>query len=139
LEDKELSEFGRNEKSENTMSDFADAVRAQSLIRGAFPEKRYGTAEAAYRAAFRKLKLKSERRARSFWEATAKIVRAHEMKALERARLEEARNEYRRSQHWIATLEEALHVSDADFNSDQITALRSVGIGHNSAMGHDAD
>lgn len=111
-----------------------DVIRAQDLMRDAFPVSRYGNAKASIWAAYTKLKLVSPRRCRSIWNGEARRIDAFEMTALERAALEEAQHQYARSQHNIAMLEAALRISDAEFHSPQIDAMQQLVGGKNSTV-----
>lgn len=71
-----------------------DALRAQQMIKYAFPASEHGTAERAQERAWRKLGLKTLRRARSLWDGDAKRVDAWELDRLREAELEQARKEY---------------------------------------------
>lgn len=68
----------------------SDVAQAQSLMRDAFPKKKHGTVQAACWAAYRKLKLSSERRARAIWSGEARRIDYHELEALKEA----ARRQY---------------------------------------------
>ena len=103
---------------EDELTDADDVLRAQGLIRDAFPTRRHGNAKAAIWTAYRQLKLNSERRARSIWDATATLIRAHEMTALEQAALRRAQNDYARNERDIARLQAALRIQNPDAYRD---------------------
>ena len=87
-----------------------DTTAAQGMIREAFPVAQYGNAKAAIWAAYRRLKLRTERRARALWNGEATRVDAWEMDALTRALLERARLEHERTEQRIRALEAALGI-----------------------------
>lgn len=93
------------QKKDGQMSDVA---HASDLMRNAFPKARHGTIQAACWAAYRSLKLSTERRARAIWNAEAKRIDAHEMHALEQAAL----NEYIRQRNDAMARIEALQQAD---------------------------
>ncbi len=77
-------------KAETARGDaMTDAATASEYMQDAFPVKRYGNAKAATWAAYRKLKLETERRARAIWNGEARRIDAHEMDALKKAVLDE--------------------------------------------------
>lgn len=67
----------------------SDVTLATELIREAYPTTRHGNAKGAIWAAYRGLKLRTVRRARSIYNGEAKRIDAHEMDALRRAALKE--------------------------------------------------
>ena len=71
-----------------------DALKAQELIKFAFPEKEHGSKERAQERAWRKLGLKTLRRARAIWNREARVIHSWEMDRLREAELEQARKEY---------------------------------------------
>lgn len=98
----------------------SSVAEAQELIRGLFPVSRYGKAEAAIWAAYRNLKLRTERRAKSLWYGERPIIEASEMDAL---RLEKARQEARANAIRLHETAAYLRRTDPDFFRDTITAL----------------
>lgn len=83
----------------------SDVALATELIREAYPSGRYGNAKGAIWAAYRGLKLRSIRRARSLYNGEAKRIDAHEMDALRRAALEQVKHERDRAMARIEALE----------------------------------
>lgn len=116
------------------LSKVTDITAAQTLMRDAFPLSRWGTAQRACWQAYRRLGLATERRARAIWNGEAKRIDASEMDALRNHALKQARQEYARFKDRIATLENALRVSDPKFHGTQIDALRSLSSGSDSPM-----
>lgn len=102
------------EKTSKQEGGVSDAATAQDMIREAFPVARYGNAKAAVWAAYRRLKLKTERRARALWNGEAQRVDGWEMDALRRALLERARDEHARTKRTIERLERALAVETSN-------------------------
>ena len=98
-------------------SAMSDVLAAQDLIREAFPVAKYGSAKAAVWAAYRRLKFRTERRARALWDGGARRVDAAEMDALRRAVLQRAREEHARTKTRIAALEMALGIHAQDESS----------------------
>lgn len=92
----------------------SDVAAAQDLIREAFPVTKYGNAKAAAWAAYRELKLRTERRARALWHGEALRVDASEMDALRQAVLQRAREEHARTRRRIEQIEAALRVTRED-------------------------
>lgn len=107
-------------------SQMSDVATAQSLMHEAFPIEPGSNAKARIWEAYRKLKLRSVRRARSIWNGEAKRIDHHEMTALQAAVLKRARIEHARTRDRIASLETALRVADENYFSDQIGALRRM-------------
>lgn len=103
-----LEKFSRRKRA------VTDVAAAQSMIREAFPVAKFGNAKAATWAAYRQLKLKTERRARAIWNGEAVRVDAWEMDALTRALLERARLEHEQTQQRIKALESALGIPQQD-------------------------
>lgn len=101
-------EISTNTRGRKEMSDVA---LASELIREAYPPGRYGSAQRACWAAYRKLKLASERRARAIWNQEARRIDAHEMDALRRAALEEVTRERERALDRIKQLESMVAAS----------------------------
>jgi len=104
-------------------SQMSDVATAQELIQSSFPAHRHGNIKAAIYAAYRKLRLSTERRAESIWYATAKRIEANEMDAL---REEKARQEAHAQQLRLHQTAAYLRQIDADFYSDTIDTLERV-------------
>jgi hypothetical protein len=102
----------------------SDVALAQNLMRGAFPPERHGNAKAAIWAAYRALKLSTERRARAIWNGEARMIRAHEMDALRNAELEQARRERTELRARLDALDARLTQIDEDFYGPTLQALR---------------
>lgn len=107
-------------------AEMTDAAIAQDLIREAFPTSKWGTVQAACWQAFRKLKLASERRARSIWNGEALRIDAWEMDALRREAHRQTRAEYDRLKTRLVAMEAALRSTDPAFYRDDIAALREM-------------
>lgn len=110
----------KHSKSQNRKRAMSSVIEAQELIRGLFPVSRYGKSEAAIWAAYRSLKLKTQRRARSIWYGESNSIEASEMDAL---RLEKARQEVRANAIRLHETASYLRHQDPDFHRDTITAL----------------
>lgn len=123
--DKSLERFSKGQDMQA-----CDVKDGQTLMRDAFPLSVYKTATAACWHAYRKLKLKSERRARAIWNGEARRMDAWEMDALRRAAWKEAHRERQRTLDKIAALESLLMASDPDFHVGSIEALQQQTRGH---------
>ena len=82
----------------NRKKGMSDICVAQSLLRDAFPSRRYGKVEAAFYEAHKFISRRvrkdfTMRRVRSIWEGTARRIDSEEMDALREAVKEEARRE----------------------------------------------
>lgn len=100
-------------------SQMYDVATAQNLMQEAFSKNGEPIKSSIWNA-YRKLKLRSERRARAIWHGEVKRIDAHEMEALERAALERAQDEYIKAKYRIETLKAALRQTDKDFYFNQI-------------------
>ena len=98
----------------------SDVAMAQELMQEAFPPSRYGNVKASIWAAYRSLKLATERRAETIWYGTARRIEAAEMDAL---RLERAKQEARANAIRLHQTAAFLRHQDADFHRDTIAAL----------------
>jgi hypothetical protein len=91
----------------------SDVFAAQSLLRDAFPLRRYGKLDNVFFEACRFVnrlvhKDFTPRRARSIWEGTARRIDAEEMEALKAALMEEGHREQRELRARLASLDEKL-------------------------------
>ncbi len=89
----------------------SDAFYAQSLMREAFPERRYGSVKGAIFAAYRFVSPKvskevTPRRIRSIRDGTARRIDSEEMDALRAALIEEAHREQQELRARLAALDE---------------------------------
>ena len=91
--------LSNNDKAKiNRKKGMSDICVAQSLLRDAFPSRRYGKVEAAFYEAHKFISRRvrkdfTMRRVRSIWEGTARRIDSEEMDALREAVKEEARRE----------------------------------------------
>ena len=108
---KDLENLAKEKKDMN------DAVRAQELIQFAFPVKEHGTSERAAEVAWRKLGLKTLRRARAIWNGEARRVDAWELDRLKEAELEQARVEYVGARNRIEALTQRANERHARIHS----------------------
>lgn len=108
-----LENSAKRKLRENKMD---DALRAQDLIKYAFPEKTHGNAEASQWAAYRKLRLRTLRRARAIWNGEAKRVDAWELDRLQEAELEQARKEYVGARNRIERLTQRANARRSHFD-----------------------
>ncbi|MEM7300680.1 MAG: hypothetical protein AAF468_06315 [Pseudomonadota bacterium] len=95
-----------------------DSELAQTLIQSAFPLSVHRNAKAAIAAAYSKLSLRSERRARSLWEGTAGTVNGDECLALLRAEMERARKDRELADKRLARCREILGHEDPGSDRD---------------------
>ena len=86
-------------------------------MREAFPKSEHGSAELATWAAYRKLKLKSARRARAIYNGEARRIDGWELEAIEHAALEQARRDYINAKNRKEALKQRLAVKHAHFHS----------------------
>lgn len=103
----------------------SDVFAAQSLLKDAFPLRRYGKLDNVFYESCRfvnRLVRKdfTQRRARSIWEGTARRIDAEEMDALKAALLEETRREAQELRARLAALDETLAVREADYHRSQV-------------------
>lgn len=101
----------------DTEGQMCDVAQASAMMREAFPKERHGTVQAACWAAYRQLKLSTERRARAIWHGEAKRIDAHEMQAIRKAALDGYINQRNRAVARIEALENAARRSGADVHS----------------------
>lgn len=118
-----------------------DAVRAQSLLHGAWPDLTHdgkGRVQAALYDAWRYLKPRVEpyidreytlRRVRSIHEAKARRIDGAEFEALKQAQIEEARREYKQLQTRLQALEATLAMADQAPNGAAVAAYRAMSDG----------
>lgn len=120
-------------------SEMSDVVMAQNLLRETWPESADRPAKTCIGMIFdavcrveRKLAPEAirerprkwtERRVRSIWNAEARRIDNYEMIDLEKAALEQARHEYRRSIERAARLAAFLAVADETFHGPEIDRL----------------
>lgn len=102
-----MQEFRKAKKDVAQMTDIATA---QELMQGTFPASRYGNIKAAIWAAYRRLKLPTERRAESIWYGTARRIDASEMDALRKEKAKqdaiEQENQLRQAAEYLRSLDE---------------------------------
>ena len=103
----------------------SDVAIAQDLIQKTFPASRYGNVKAAIGAAYRRLKLPTERRAETLWYGIAKRIDAAEMDAL---REEKARQEAHEQTLRLHETAAYLRTIDEDFYQSTIDTLERVAI-----------
>lgn len=113
----------------NKVNKMSDVFMAQSLLKDAFPLRRYGKLDNVFYESCKFVnrlvrKEFTPRRARSIWEGTARRIDAEEMEALKAALLEESRAEQRELRARLAALDEALALREADFNRTQMARAR---------------
>ena len=96
----------------------SDVSEARKLIHEAFPIDRYGTAQAAIWAAYRKLKFRTERRVRAIWNGEARRIEANEMRELENAALGQARRNFIDAKNRIAVLREEINARHTHYHSN---------------------
>jgi len=94
----------------------SDVSQARKLIREAFPITEHGNAKRAVWAAYRKMKLKTERRARSIWNGEARLIKAEEMRAIENAAIEQARRDYIQAKNRVEALKQHIASEHAHFH-----------------------
>lgn len=112
-----LEKYSKSKNRERNMSSVAEA---QDLIRSLFPVSTYGKSEASIWAAYRALRLRTQRRAKALWYGEAAFIEAAEMDAL---RLERAKQEARANATRLHQTAAFLRHQDADFHRDTIAAL----------------
>lgn len=96
----------------------SDICVAQSLLRDAFPSRRYGKVEAAFYEAHKFISRRvrkdfTMRRVRTIWEGTARRIDSEEMDALREAVKEEARREQIELRTRLAALDAKIASYDA--------------------------
>lgn len=94
----------------NRKKGMSDICVAQSLLRDAFPARRYGKVESAFYEAHKFISRRvrkdfTMRRVRSIWEGTARRIDSEEMDALREAVKEEARREQIELRNRLASLD----------------------------------
>jgi len=102
----------------NRKKGMSDICVAQSLLRDAFPSRRYGKVEAAFYEAHKFISRRvrkdfTMRRVRSIWEGTARRIDSEEMDALREAVKEEARREQIELRTRLAVLDAKIASYDA--------------------------
>lgn len=111
----------------------SDVFTAQSLLKDAFPLRRYGKLDNVFYESCRfvnRLVRKdfTPRRARSIWEGTARRIDAEEMEALKAALLEETRREQLELRARLAALDEVLAYREAAARGEAVArSLDEVG------------
>lgn len=127
-----MSEIRPKSLSKEDKDQMSDVAYAQSLLREAFPARKYGKVDAALYAAYRFMKPLVEpridreftmRRVRSLHEGSARRVDGAEMEALKRAQIEELRRERRDIIERLEILEKAIAVVD------QVSAREAMAAG----------
>jgi hypothetical protein len=97
-----------------------DPATARNLMHDAFPVSRHGNAQASIWAAYRKLKLRTERRARAIWNLEARRIDAAEMRALEDAALEQARRDFIDAKNRKEAIKQRVAARFANFHSSDV-------------------
>lgn len=97
----------------------SDVAHAQNLMREAFPQTAHGNAKGSVWAAYRKLKLSTERRARAIWNGEARRIDAHEMRALEDAAIEQAQRDYITAKNKIEAYRQRIAETHTHFHGSQ--------------------
>ena len=121
----ETSSTGLENKSKPLQErHMSDVATAQTLMREAFPAAKHGNAKAAIWAAYRALRLPTERRARAIWNGEARLIRAHEMDALRKAELEQVKHERATLRARLDALDARLTAIDPDFDGPSLSTLR---------------
>lgn len=111
----------------------SDVFAAQSLLKDAFPLRRYGKLDNVFYESCRFVnrlvrKEFTPRRARSIWEGTARRIDAEEMDALRAALMEEFRREQKELRARLAALDETLAVREAALASPSVAGeIQSTG------------
>lgn len=105
----------------NRKKGMSDICVAQSLLRDAFPSRRYGKVEAAFYEAHKFISRRvrkdfTMRRVRSIWEGTARRIDSEEMDALREAVKEEARREQIELRTRLAALDAKIAAYEAFAN-----------------------
>lgn len=107
-------------------SKMSDVMTAQQIMQEAFPVSKYGNVKAAIGAAYRRLKLTTERRAETIWYGIARRIEAHEMDVLREEKSRQEAHEQIIRLHQTASY---LREIDPDFYSDTIDTLERVASG----------
>lgn len=108
----------------------SDATYYSGEFREAFPARRYGGAKAAIWAGYRYIAPKvnkqfTERRARAIWEGAARRIDAEEAAIIQKAKIEEARREYRELHERLSALDASLASIDEAFHGPTREAIRA--------------
>lgn len=114
----------------NRKKGMSDICVAQSLLRDAFPSRRYGKVEAAFYEAHKFISRRvrkdfTMRRVRSIWEGTARRIDSEEMDALREAVKEEARREQLELRTRLASLDAKIAAFDAATSRQAVAPDRS--------------
>ena len=104
----------------------SDVANAQDMIQETFPISTYGNTKASIYAAYRRLKLTTETRAKTIWYGRAKRIDAAEMDAL---REEKARQDAAKQQHRLQETAAYLREIDADLYQPAISTIERVAMG----------
>lgn len=117
----------------NKVKKMSDVFMAQSLLKDAFPLRRYGKLDNVFYESCKFVnrlvrKEFTPRRARSIWEGTARRIDAEEMEALKAALMEEFRAEQRELRARLAALDETLAVREAALAGPEVASkVRDLG------------
>jgi hypothetical protein len=101
----------------------SNIAEAQSLIRAVFPASSYGSVQAACWAAYRRLKLSTERRAQTIWQGKARRIDSWELDAL---RYEKAKQDEAEAILQLKSTASFLANVDPEFYGPTIDQLRNV-------------
>jgi len=112
----------------------SDATFYSGQFREAFPARRYGSTKAAIWAGYRYISPKvtkqfTERRARAIWEGAARRFDAEEAAIIQKAKIEEARREYRELHERLSALDASLAAIDEAFHGPTREAIRAQMLG----------
>jgi hypothetical protein len=112
----------------------SDTAYYSGQLREAFPSRRYGGSKASIWAAFRYISPKvnkqfTERRARAIWEGAARRIDAEEAAIIQKAKIEEARREYRELHERLSALDASLAAIDQEFHGPAREAIRAQMLG----------